>query len=270
METLAVVTLAFYVLGYFVLGGADLGTGMMLPFLARNRAERRLVVAAIVPFFLTSEVWLIASAGLLIGFFPALEGELVSGLFPLIVVLLAGWVTRDAGVWFRGRVTGDGVAARSWRAGCDAAICAGSWLAAGAWAWILSGMLGGTFTRVLTDPAVIFAVLAVLVVFGLHGLAFAALRLTGAPQRRAAQGFGAMGEKQAFALTAAALMTLVAAAGSGLELTGSAADPATLAWLVPAALALTPLLMASQVWVWWLFGRRVFAPEDQDNNVLIP
>ena len=62
METFAYALLGLFGIGYFVLGGADIGVGMLLPFLGR---DRRLTIAAIAPFFLGNEVWLVATAGLL-------------------------------------------------------------------------------------------------------------------------------------------------------------------------------------------------------------
>src|SRR5690606_21176868 len=69
--------LAFFALGYLVLAGADIGVGMALPYLGRTPEERREVIAAIAPFFLGNEVWLVVTAGVLAGLFPKLEGELL-------------------------------------------------------------------------------------------------------------------------------------------------------------------------------------------------
>lgn len=67
MDTLAVCLLAFFATGYFVLAGADIGTGMVLPYLGGSDGERRLVIASFAPFFLGNEVWLVATAGVLVG-----------------------------------------------------------------------------------------------------------------------------------------------------------------------------------------------------------
>ncbi|MBP2673813.1 MAG: cyoA, partial [Deltaproteobacteria bacterium] len=48
---------------YFVLDGFDLGLGSLLPFLARNDDERRLVYNAQGPFWDGNEVWLITAGG---------------------------------------------------------------------------------------------------------------------------------------------------------------------------------------------------------------
>ncbi len=109
-----------------MLAGADVGVGMLLPWLGRDQRERRLVIASFAPFFLGNEVWLVA-AGLVAGAFPGLEHRLLEELYPLVVVLLIGWVVRDMGLWLRGRVD-----AAAWRSVWDGAIVAGSQLGAGA------------------------------------------------------------------------------------------------------------------------------------------
>jgi cytochrome bd ubiquinol oxidase subunit II len=248
MEIIAVVLLAFFALGYLVLGGTDIGTGMVLPYLGRGTAERRLVITAIAPFFLGNEVWLVATAGVLAGAFPVLEGELLTGQFPVVVALLAGWVVRDMGLWLRGRAGG-----RGWAAGCDTAIVAGSWTVALSWGWLLAGLLGGHVERVATGPGAVLVVAGTAVLFAAHGLAFAALRLTGPPWARARAAYGRSGEPAAAAVTATGMLALGLAAGSRLPLAASAADPATLAALVPALLVVTPVLVAAQAWVWRTF-----------------
>ncbi|WP_116948660.1 cytochrome d ubiquinol oxidase subunit II [Jiangella endophytica] len=250
-ETLAAALFGFFATGYFVLGGADIGTGMMLPFLGRDGAERRQVVAAIVPFFLADEVWLVATAGLLIGAFPALEAELFSGLYPLIVVLVAAWIIRDVGLWARDR---------AWPAACDVAVTVGSWTVAGAWAWILAGLLTGVTDGVAGGAAVALLGAVVVALFALHGLSFAGLRLTGRPHERARALAGPVGDRATFALTAVVLAAAPLAAGARLEFAGAAADDATLRLLVPAVCAVLPLLLAGQAMTWWVFRHRVATP----------
>jgi cytochrome bd ubiquinol oxidase subunit II len=255
MEILAVALLGFFALGYFLLAGADIGVGMTLPYLGRNAAERRVVIAAIAPFFLGNEVWLVATAGVLAGAFPVLEGELLSGLFPAVVALLVGWIVRDMGLWLRGRA-----GARAWWAVCDTAIVAGSWTVALSWGWVFAALLTGTTDRLVTGPGAAIAAVAVAVLFAAHGLAFAALRLTGSLRARARALSGPSGERRTFALTATVMLLLPLLAGLRLAPAGHAADPATLSALIPVLLVVTPLLVAAQAWVWRIFRHRVTGP----------
>lgn len=254
MEIAAVALLGFFALGYFALAGADIGVGMTLPFLGRNPGERRVVIAAIAPFFLGNEVWLVATAGVLAGAFPVLEGELLSGLFPAFVALLVGWIVRDMGLWLRGR-TG----ARAWWAMCDGAIVVGSWTVALSWGWLLAGVFVGTDLGP-TEPGVALIAIVIAVLFAAHGLAFAALRLTGRLRARARSLSGPSSERRTFALTTSVMLVLPLVAGFRLDPAGRAADPATLSLLIPALLVITPLLVAAQVWVWRIFRHRVTEP----------
>ncbi|MEU8530926.1 MULTISPECIES: cytochrome d ubiquinol oxidase subunit II [Streptomyces] len=252
MDTLALALLAFFATGYFVLAGADIGAGMLTPYLGRTSRERRLVLASFAPFFLGNEVWLIATAGVLVGCFPDLEGELLTGQFPVLVALLTGWIVRDAGLWSRGRGPGP-----RWRAFCDGAVVCGSWTVALAWGWLLSGPLTGTPYAPAGGAVAGVTALATAALFAAHGLGFATLRLTGTPYERARRLVGRTRSWQSFAFTGVLMAALPVAAGLSLPLAAEAADGTTLAVLVPALLVVTPLLVAAQAWTWWTFRHRV-------------
>ncbi|MFC8275344.1 cytochrome d ubiquinol oxidase subunit II [Streptomyces sp. NPDC057271] len=255
METLAVALLALFAAGYFVLAGADIGTGMLTPYLGRTDHERRLVITSFTPFFLGNEVWLIATAGVLVGCFPDLEGELLSTQFAVVVPLLTGWIVRDVGLWSRGRGPGP-----RWRAVCDGAVVCGSWTVAPAWGWLLAAPLTGVPYERAAGPTAVLIALTVVALFAAHGLGFATLRLTGEPYERARLLVGRAGPWQSFALTAVLLGVLPLLAGTALPLTERAADGATLTLLVPALLVVTPLVVAAQVWTWRTFRHRVTRP----------
>ncbi|MGW6457377.1 cytochrome d ubiquinol oxidase subunit II [Streptomyces sp. NPDC055078] len=300
METLAIALLGFFAAGYFVVAGTDIGTGMLVPYLGRDDAERRLVLTSFAPFFLGNEVWLVATAGVFIGCFPELEGELFSGQFGVLIALLAGWIVRDMGLWLRGRAPW-----RRWRAGCDGAVVCGSWTVALSWGWLLAALFSGTPGSVASGPVAVLTSLAVAVLFCAHGLGFAALRLTGAPFERArrlvglpvprqsrhtgarqsgrtrettsagparsapapARGTrtgpaspGGSGSRQSFALTCVLMAALPLLAGRALPLGPAAADRETLGLLVPVLLTVTPLLCAVQAWTWHAFRHRVTGP----------
>jgi len=262
LETLAVALLSFFTVGYFVLGGADLGLGMVLPYLGRGPYERRLVLDAVVPFFLGNEVWLIAAAGVFTGCFPAFEGELFQGQFMVLVPLLTGWMVRDTGLWWRrnGESAGRHIIA-------DGLVTGGSWMVALSWGWLLAGLAGGTPEQPAGGPLVVLAVLAVAALFAAHGLAFGSLRLTGKPWERARRMTGRGGHggrvgrsRPTLALTAVAMAALPLVAGARLPLAESAVTGPVLGLLVPALLVMTPLLVAAQVWMWQAFSGRSAVP----------
>ncbi len=254
METLAVVVLSWCALAYAVLGGADLGVGIVLHHLGRDAGQRRVVLAAIAPFFLGDEVWLVATVGVLAGAFPALEARLVHGLAAALVPLAVAWVVRDMGLWLRGRVGRPG-----WARGCDAAVTAGSVTVVACWGWILAGLAAGPPAGLPYWPAALSGAAAAVALVAAHGLGLARLRLTGVLRARAGAPAGRVGGAAVFAATGAALAAAVLLAGARWAPAGSAADPATLDVLVPALLAVLPPVLAVQAWGWLLFRHRVTA-----------
>ncbi|WP_067967311.1 cytochrome d ubiquinol oxidase subunit II [Nocardiopsis trehalosi] len=169
METVPALFLTGLMVGYFVLAGCDIGLGMLLPHLARTPAERRRLVAAAAPYFLGTEVWLVGAVGVVAGLFPALKAALVADLWPVLTALLAGWLLRDAGLWFRSRV-----AAPAWHRTWEAAITAGSWVLAGAWGLVVGGLLAGGSPA---SPFALACAVCVTALFALRGAAFGAERL---------------------------------------------------------------------------------------------
>ncbi|ONK13446.1 cytochrome d ubiquinol oxidase subunit II [Streptomyces sp. MP131-18] len=246
MELTAALLLGLFFAGYFLLGGADIGLGMLLPYLGRDRAERDLVAAGFWPMFLANEVWLVAAAGVFIGCFPHLEGELFSGLLLVLVPVIAGWMIRDAGIWWRRQVPSAG----------DALIFVGSWLLALGWGWAVASLLSEHH-----DAPAPFAVgaptaAAVALLFMTHGMGYAALRLTGRPFQRARMMAGHRAGGNSFALTSVVMAAMPVLAGAGLPLTEHAAGEESLRLLVPVLIAVLPLLIAAQAWLWRTFGGR--------------
>lgn len=75
---------------YFILDGYTLGTGMLFPFIAKNRQERNQLQEAIGPFWGGNEVWLITAGGATFAAFPAVYADMFSFLYtPLFLVLIA-------------------------------------------------------------------------------------------------------------------------------------------------------------------------------------
>ncbi|MFV2172940.1 cytochrome d ubiquinol oxidase subunit II [Actinomadura sp. LOL_016] len=247
MEALAVVLLAVFAGGYLVLAGADVGVGMLLPWLGRGEDERRLVIASFAPVFLANEVWLVASVGLVAGAFPGLEHDLVEALYPVVVVLLIGWVVRDMGLWLRGRV--DAVA---WRGGCDAAVTVGSWALALAWGSLLGSLLWSGSGGGLNVGSVLGLPLAGLFVW--HGAGFARWRLPVGLAGRAVRLRGR------YAVSGAVMAVAPVVAGVRVSWSEVAADETSLALTAVGTVVLLPVLAAGQALVWWTFRGRVESP----------
>ncbi|SNS96458.1 cytochrome bd-I ubiquinol oxidase subunit 2 apoprotein [Actinomadura meyerae] len=244
MDSLAVLLLAVFAGGYLVLAGADVGVGMLLPWLGRDERERRLVIASFAPFFLGNEVWLVAAVGLVAGAFPGLEHRLLEELYPLVVVLLVGWVVRDMGLWLRGRVDAAG-----WRRLWDGAIVAGSWALALAWGSVLGSVVAGGG---LNAGSVLGLPLAVL--FAWHGAGFARWRLPVGLAARAAR------VPSRYGLSVLVMAGAPVVAGVEVSWSEVVASGGGLTLTVVGTAVVLPLLLVSQALVWWTFRGRVEAP----------
>jgi cytochrome d ubiquinol oxidase subunit II len=246
MEIIWFGALAVLFLGYFALEGFDIGLGILLPVLGRSQADRDRLVGAMAPFVLAGEVWLVALVGVLFGAFSTLEGEVLSGLYPLVVALLLTWIVRDAGLWFRRRADG-----AAWRTVWDGAICLGSAGLALTWGLTLVALARGLSAPLLGLPGVAGGIVVALA-FCLHGWTFAAWRLPGDPAVRGARRTG-----RALSLTAlaAALPAALAVSVVASSLIDHAAPPETLTTLGVIVLPCVPILVGAQVWVWRTFSR---------------
>lgn len=162
--------------GWLALDGFNIGVGLTLPWVTRPGPERRLALTAVGPFLLANEVWLVATAGVLSGGFPQAEGRVLSGLYPVVTVLLVSWAIRDAGFWFRSRV-GSG----SWHRFWEGAITGGSLGLAVTSGLVLGNLLGGVPDGHpgigILDPLSLVCAVAVTGLLALHGAVFLGLRL---------------------------------------------------------------------------------------------
>lgn len=297
MESVAVVLLLVLLGGYFVFAGSDIGLGMLLPYAARSPAERRRLIAVIAPYFLGSEVWLVATIGVVAGLVPVWEAAVVTVQWPVFVLLLAAWLGRDAGLWLRGRLP-----AARWRAVWDGAVAAGSWLLAVAWGFVVAALVGGGTLR----PGVTLVCVALVVLlFAVRGAAFGAERLAAAegvggaePGERAARVFRVLvraglvvvpvaagvlwvsagaapavvvagaevvlaaaavdaGRGWARVLSALGMAVLPVVLAVGAELPAPAVERNSLLLLVAAAGPLVPVMVAGQVWLYRISRRPI-------------
>ncbi|MFG2074460.1 cytochrome d ubiquinol oxidase subunit II [Nonomuraea maritima] len=263
MEILWFAIFALLLIGYFALEGFDLGVGLLLPVLGRTPENRDRMVAAMAPYVLANEVWLVALAGTMFGVYPLLEGQVLSGLYPLVVAMLLSWVLRDAGLWFRRRLDG-----ARWRGFWDAMIAFGSLGLSFGWGMVLYAAATG-FAGSPVHPAGLLLGVVVSLLFAQHGRTFLAWRapamFSGSRSGSAASGdtqpgqapgsFGGFRSGRALALTGvlATLPALGVLAGAAPYLVEASAPAATLSVLSVMVLPITPVLVGAQVWVWRTF-----------------
>ncbi len=89
---------------YFVLDGFDLGIGSLMPFLAGNEEQKRLMYNAAGPFWDGNEVWLISAGGITFAAFPKVYAVMFSALYAPLLLLLFCLILRAASYEFRSKV----------------------------------------------------------------------------------------------------------------------------------------------------------------------
>jgi len=89
---------------FAVLDGFDMGVGIVHLVVARNDAERRVLLESIGPVWDGNEVWLIAGGGTLFFAFPAAYASGFSGFYLPLMMVLWLLILRGIAVEFRGRI----------------------------------------------------------------------------------------------------------------------------------------------------------------------
>lgn len=110
---------------YFVLDGFDLGCGTLMPFLAKNDAEKRVVYNASGPYWDGNEVWLITAGGVTFAAFPLAYATMFSALYAPLLILLFALIFRAAAFEFRNKVHSE-----SWKKLWDISLFFGNFLPA--------------------------------------------------------------------------------------------------------------------------------------------
>jgi cytochrome d ubiquinol oxidase subunit II len=184
------IAIAFFWTGYFVLEGFDFGVGALLPVLARDETERRVLLTTIGPVWDGNEVWFIVAGGATFAAFPEWYATLFSGFYlPLLAILLA-LIVRGVALEYRGKRDD-----AAWRRRCDRAIFTGSLVPAFLWGVAFANLVRGVpldahhaYAGTVLDllgPYALLGGLTTLTLFVLHGAVFAALKTTGEVRRRA-------------------------------------------------------------------------------------
>jgi cytochrome d ubiquinol oxidase subunit II len=181
---------------YFMLDGSDLGLGTVMPVLAKNDEERKLVYRSMGPFWDGNEVWLITAGGVTFAAFPATYAVLFSGLYTPLMLILFALILRGVTFAFRGKVNDP-----KWRQIWDLCLVLGSFLPAllfgVAFANLFKGLpidgegifQGTLFT--LLNPYGIAGGLLFVSIFAMHGSLWLTTKTEGDLQERA----GALAKK---------------------------------------------------------------------------
>ncbi|WP_022867996.1 cytochrome d ubiquinol oxidase subunit II [Schaalia vaccimaxillae] len=95
---------------YLVLEGFDFGVGMLLPFVAKNDAERTQTTRTIGPHWDGNEVWLLTAGGATFAAFPEWYATMFSGMYLALFLILAALIVRVVALEWRSKI-----ATQKWR-----------------------------------------------------------------------------------------------------------------------------------------------------------
>ncbi|MFF5783807.1 cytochrome d ubiquinol oxidase subunit II [Streptomyces sp. NPDC012693] len=178
------VLIAVLWIGYFFLEGFDFGVGVLTKLLARDRAEKRVLINTIGPVWDGNEVWLLTAGGATFAAFPEWYATLFSGFYLPLLIILVCLIIR--GVAFEYRVKRP---EENWQRNWERAIFWTSLIPAFLWgvafANIVRGVkidadmeyVGGFFE--LLNPYALLGGLVTLTLFTFHGAVFVSLKTVG-------------------------------------------------------------------------------------------
>ncbi|WP_035799190.1 cytochrome d ubiquinol oxidase subunit II [Kitasatospora mediocidica] len=235
------VLIAVLWIGYFFLEGFDFGIGVLTKLLARDRAERRVLINTIGPVWDGNEVWLLTAGGATFAAFPDWYATLFSGFYLPLLMILVCLIVRGVAFEYRHKRTEE-----RWQRGWEHAIFWTSLIPAFLWGVAFANIVHGvdidrqknyvgSFWDLL-NPYALLGGLVTLTLFTFHGAVFAALKTVGDIRTRAR--------------AAARLLGLLTAVLALVFLGWTQAHSGTgwsLAALVIAVLALVAALAANQL-----------------------
>ncbi|TXS55933.1 cytochrome d ubiquinol oxidase subunit II [Streptomyces sp. t39] len=170
--------------GYLFLEGFDFGIGVLTKLLARDRAERRVLINTIGPVWDGNEVWLLTAGGATFAAFPDWYATLFSGFYLPLLLILVCLIVR--GVAFEYRHKRD---EERWQTNWEHAIFWTSLLPAVLWGVAFGNIVRGVaidadkeFVGGLSDllnPYALLGGAVTLALFTFHGAVFAALKTVG-------------------------------------------------------------------------------------------
>ena len=184
------VLIAVLWIGYFFLEGFDFGVGVLTKLLARDRAEKRVLINTIGPVWDGNEVWLLTAGGATFAAFPDWYATLFSGFYVPLLVILVCLIVRGVAFEYRAKRPEE-----HWQRNWETAIFWTSLIPAFLWGVAFGNIVRGVkidaeFEYVgtvwdLLNPYALLGGLVTLSLFTFHGTVFTALKTVGEIRARA-------------------------------------------------------------------------------------
>jgi cytochrome bd ubiquinol oxidase subunit II len=190
LQTIWFILIAVLFTGYFFLEGFDFGVGMLLPIVAKDDTDRRVVINSIGPVWDGNEVWLLTAGGATFAAFPHWYATMFSGFYLALFLMLVALIIRVVAFEYRSKLEG-----AKWRAAWDWGLVFGSFIPSLLWGVALTNlvrglpidankMFTGNFFTLLNPYSILGGIVSVSV-FVLHGALFLNLKTTGEVQQKA-------------------------------------------------------------------------------------
>lgn len=206
------VLIGVLLIGFALTDGFDLGVTAMLPFIARDDAERRLVINAVSATWEGNQVWFILGGGAIFAAWPFVYAVSFSGLYLAMFLLLAALILRPVAFKYRSKRPDP-----AWRARWDWALFAAGFVPALVFGVAVGNVLIGLPFRLdgdlrsfyegsligLFSPFALLAGLLSLAMAVLHGACWLAMKIEHGVVRDRALRFGLIAAVAAVLLFAA-------------------------------------------------------------------
>jgi cytochrome d ubiquinol oxidase subunit II len=138
--------LGVLLIGFALTDGFDLGVGALLPFVARNDAERRMVINTVGPTWEGNQVWFILGGGAIFAAWPFVYAVAFSGFYLAMFLVLTALILRPVAFKYRSKRE-----AQAWRAFWDWALFTGGFVPALVFGVAVGNVLQGAPFRLDDD-----------------------------------------------------------------------------------------------------------------------
>ncbi|MBY8917322.1 cytochrome d ubiquinol oxidase subunit II [Nitratireductor sp. L1-7-SE] len=153
-ETLRVIwwgLLGVLLIGFAVTDGFDLGTGTLLPFVAKTDTERRVVINAVGPVWEGNQVWLILGGGAIFAAWPPLYAVSFSGFYLAMFAVVFALILRPVAFKYRSKRENP-----AWRTSWDWALFIGGFVPALIFGVAVGNVLQGVPFRLENDLRIFY------------------------------------------------------------------------------------------------------------------